>query len=602
MKTKSVVQKSKSDNAASPVEREVEARVVLREGVTVEALAYLGVVLVAALLRMSNLGAAALSPHEATQALAAYQGTALTAGGSPLLYTLNQILFGLTGSSFGDAGARLGAALIGTLLVLVPLLYRKVMGQLGVLAAAVALAISPTLAFASRQIDGQAIAAAGALLAMGLGLRYAETKSPRALIGLALTIGVTLTSGPGVVTLAIVIGLGLLMVYRVSLSDEQRAVWRSIWQERASLQQIGVWAGLALVAIATVLLTNLRHLGAVPELFSAWLAAGRAPDTIGALQILQSLLIYEPLIVWVGLAGLLLTLRRHQPLSIVLSVWAIGALLMTLIQSGRQTTDLTLMLVPLAMLAGRAVQHLADALGRHGNWLFEGILWLVATPLTGYLAVTLSSYAMGHNLVCNAQILGQTMSPLVSFVVLLLILAMIVGAVFSLAISLGAVLRAGAAAVIAVFIVIAFGNAWSITHLRAGDRRELLWGPTAVTDDVHQLVTAVQAASNRATGFRQQAAIDVALPQFDPVVAWYLRDFKNVQFTAAPDAVTPIVITPLGVEPPSEPGGYIGARFTTQTAWSPSALTDETLLRWWLYREGDVAAAQTLVVWVKPGQ
>jgi len=283
-------------------------------------------------------------------------------------------------------------------------------------------------------------------------------------------------------------------------------------------------------------------------------------------------------------------------------VWAIGALLIALFQSGRQTTDLALMLVPLAVLAGRAVQRLAEALARHGNWLFEGILWLVATPLTGYLAVTLSSYAMGHNLVGNAQILGQTMSPLISFVVLMLILAMIVGAVFSLAISLGAVLRAGAAAVMAVFIVIAFGNAWSVTHLRAGDPRELLWGPTAVTDDVHQLVTAVQAASNRTTGFRQQAAIDVALPQFDPVVAWYLRDFKNVQFTAAPAAVTPIVITSLGVEPPSEPGGYIGARFTTQTAWSPSALTDETLLRWWLYREGDVAAAQTLVVWVKPVQ
>ena len=86
-------------------------------------------------------------------------------------------------------------------------------------------------------------------------------------------------------------------------------------------------------------------------------------------------------------------------------------------------------------------------------------------------------------------------------------------------------------------------------------------------------------------------------------MAWYLRGFQNAQFTTTPSADAPIVITPLGIEPPAEPGAYLGAKFVTRSTWAPVALDDAALLRWWVYRQaGDPTPVQTLVVWVKPVQ
>ncbi len=56
--------------------------------VTLEVLLYAAIIGVAAVLRLWNLAAAPLSTREAAQALAAFNGTPLPAGGSPLLYGL----------------------------------------------------------------------------------------------------------------------------------------------------------------------------------------------------------------------------------------------------------------------------------------------------------------------------------------------------------------------------------------------------------------------------------------------------------------------------------------------------------------------------------
>ena len=62
------------------------------ERLTIETLLYASVLIGAAALRLVNLGAAPLSTNEASQALAAFNGSVAPAGSSPLLYSLNRIL------------------------------------------------------------------------------------------------------------------------------------------------------------------------------------------------------------------------------------------------------------------------------------------------------------------------------------------------------------------------------------------------------------------------------------------------------------------------------------------------------------------------------
>jgi len=113
---------------------------------------------------------------------------------------------------------------------------------------------------------------------------------------------------------------------------------------------------------------------------------------------------------------------------------------------------------------------------------------------------------------------------------------------------------------------------------------------------------AIEAASRRRTGFLDQSQVAVTLPQDDPVLRWYLRDFKKAQFNAAVSDLTPIIVAPLdSTFPPFMTDSYKGQQFVTQTAWEPSQLTDNDSLRWLLYRESDSPPlpAQTYVVWVK---
>jgi hypothetical protein len=341
----------------------------------------------------------------------------------------------------------------------------------------------------------------------------------------------------------------------------------------------------------------------VPESISSWVAAWRGTDEIGPLQVFQLLPIYEPLIVLAGLGGVVVAMRRGGVIAVLLAVWSIGALLVTLMQPGRQAVDLAVALAPLALLGGLAIQRLIDAASYRGVWMAEGAIWLITGPLAGYLVIILSGYAIGRNVVGNAQLAGQSLNPLLSFVVLAAILSLIIAGVFSLAIGFAATLRASALSLLAVLIFVSFGNMWSVTQLRVGDPRELMWGPVTTTNDVHALIEGAEAASIRTTGQIHQASVWLSLPQRDPVIEWYLRKFANVTTTGSADAPAAIAITPLGTEPPVKPGEYLGAKFVTRKAWSPATLTGDTLLRWLLYREADqVLPVQTLILWVRPIQ
>jgi hypothetical protein len=416
----------------------------------------------------------------------------------------------------------------------------------------------------------------------------------------AISIGLGLTSSSGVVTLIMAVGLGVLVAVRWGATDQERSAVQLVRERRDHLRSAVLWGGVIFVLASTALLLRPDAISGVPELASTWLAKMRGDEVIGVVQVFQILLIYEPLIVFAGLAGVVIAILRVQAASIVLSVWSIAALIVALLQPGRQVLDLVLVLTPLALLAGQAIEQLIAALAKHGAWQIEGAFGLVAAPLAGYLAIVLSGYAVGNHLLGSAEVLGQTLTPLTSFIVLLGLVSLIVGALFGLAIGWRATLRAAAVSVIGLCVLISMGNVWSVTQLHAGDAHELLAGPEVTTVDVRDLVRAIQAESVRVTGQENQIPLKIMLPEDDAVLNWYLRDFQPAQLANSADGQAPVIITLAGVTPPAQPGQYIGARFVTRSTWSVSSLTDASTLRWLLYREADPSApVQTLVVWVQ---
>ena len=419
--------------------------------VTTEAVLYAAILGVAAVLRLWNLAASPLSTREAAQAIAAFNGAPMPTGGSPLLFGINQLLFGIFGTTVNDSGVRLAAALLGTIMVLLPFLFRSAIGRYGALAAALMLAISPTMVVASRSLDGSIVAAVCALAAIGFGLRYFTTQQRIDLIGLAVAIGLGLTSGPGVMTIVVILIPALWIVYRWIASDDDRAKLQQLRQESHTLRDAVLIGGVTCILAATTLFLRPTGVAGVPEMFSAWLGAWSAVDSIGALRVFQILIVYEPLILLFGLAGLIAALRRLTGVAALLSLWTIGALIIAVVQPGRQVLDLTLVLTPLALLGGLLADGVARDLEAHGMWRAEGLFWITAAVVVGFAAINGSQTAAGT--VSSNLFLGMPMSLATSLTIGMLLLAIVLCGVFVMLIGWRATLRAGVVTLFALLAV-----------------------------------------------------------------------------------------------------------------------------------------------------
>ena len=585
--------------AAPPFEAAPRVSSVVWEG-----LAYASIIGVAAALRLFNLTAAPLNLHEAAQAMAAWEGAPLPLGGSPLLFALNQLLFGLFGASVNETGLRLGAALCGTLLVALPVLFRAQIGRYGALGAALLLAVSPTLVAASRSLDGQIVVATCALAALGLSLRYLTSLRRIDLIGSAIAIGLLLAAGPGLVTIALALIPAALVAHRWLATIEERAVVTVVAGDHGLLRDAVLWGLAALIAAATGLLLYPASLSNVPEAISGWLAAWSAPSTLNLFGSVLLLLVYEALLVGFGVAGAVLAARRLTVSNLALIAWAGAALVVFLFQPGRQALDVALLLPPLALLAGLVVEILANGLIRYGSWQYEGMFGLLAAALAGFLAIRASNAATGL-LLTNSTLLGLMLNQVVTFVLGVLFVAALVVGVSIVVMGWRATLRAGTATLLVLLVIMSFSAAWRVAYVLPGDPRELVWGPVSVSQEVRAMREAIEAASHRETGTRNQVALAVTLPQDDAVIRWYLRDFKNAQINGAIGDMAPVIVAPWGSQfPEYAPLHYVGKPFAVQTTWTPDVLSDLDAMRWWLYRESDTAPAplRTYVLWLNPDQ
>ena len=78
------------------------------------------------------------------------------------------------------------------------------------------------------------------------------------------------------------------------------------------------------------------------------------------------LTIYEPLLVFAGLAGLAMTFVRRNLLQITFSIWFVGLVILDILMAGRPNSHVILLVVPLAFLAAFALAELWEGLQSYG--------------------------------------------------------------------------------------------------------------------------------------------------------------------------------------------------------------------------------------------
>ncbi len=576
-----------------------------QEWLTVERTLYIVAAVLAVGLRVYALDMQPLAPAEAHQAWLAWQlthGASVTAARdvSPLLLTLNRLLFGLT--TGGDALARLWPALAGALLVLLPYGLRGHLGRGAALVTSFLLATSPLLVVTARVVDGASLAALGVVLAL-VGLvrslspvddAAASRRRPNWPVWTGIGVGLALASASSALTGLLALGVGAAFLARAEVEG---------WADQLrNLARRAVWpAVLTFLLGATGLMLFWPGLGAAGDLLAQWVAhwqiTADAPPLWWPLLVLVQ---REPFLVLGAIIFLVLWLARvpmvRSWLVRTLMLWAGVALLVTVVGYG--PGDLAQLVVPLCFLAGLALATLA-------TWLRAQIIgsstdlgwreeWVIlATGLV--LSVTLLLYLTRWTFLP-----GATASLLLGSLVLFGLLVLL------FAISFFWLGWRSMLGVIVLFLLITTGfvqlrSLWTSNFDATVARYLSEPYRTTSAPDVRALVATLEERSGRKYGDVHRFHLEVVDGPTRELWQWYLRHFDQVQVTTSPVSTDSpdAVITARTEDPPAPVPGTTGAPFVVTNRWTPATLTGSELLRWLLYTEAKTPPEQVQsILWL----
>ncbi|HFC12284.1 MAG TPA: hypothetical protein ENJ56_05515 [Anaerolineae bacterium] len=323
-----------------------------------------GIVALAAFLRLAGLGELPLNSAEASHALATFNFLhslpALDTSVSPAYFALSVLLQLVLGNS--DATARLAPALIGSASVGLLWLLRPRLGTMPTLIASVLLAVSPLHVALSRTASGDALALFALLLLLvcALNPRWQPT-TRRTLSAVAFAFG--LTTSPLFYTGLFVLSVAIGFKHAKSPPKLQSA-------ERKQWQQAGLIAVITFVGLATLFFSHPSGLGAsADQLAQAIMQFGFSKKAFTPLLAVAR---YEPIPLLLGSIALFLSSRQNAtapPVTNLLRLLIALGLALTLLQAGTKENVL-LWLLPLYLLLGQ----------QFAGWIGEQVekkVWLV---------------------------------------------------------------------------------------------------------------------------------------------------------------------------------------------------------------------------------
>jgi len=547
-----------------------------------------------------------MQPQEARQALAAWQfvqGQPMeTEGCSPLVLTANIVVFALLGAN--DVAARLLPALSGTVLTLLPYGLRRWLGREGALFAAALLAWSPLALFNARYLSGStAVGASMLLLLIGLAHWIEDRRSEAVHLMVGGLAGLVLSDPAAYTLLLILVSFGLLMGLTHRRREARRVEQEATPQQRTGphilqtiydawrlpLRQAGVSFVLAVGLISTCFLLNLVGLQVLLDLLPAW---GRgfaiAEDGLSLLQYVALLPLYDPLVLVFGLAGLVLAWRERDLLGLFLGYWTLAALVLTGLMVDRGVDDALLVVLPLALLAGRFLGQRLSSWVSEASWEQEGFFVALACGLTVYAGLQLSFFSVDGK-VAYLQVIG----------VVVVLTACLFG---SIAYWLGrrAACRGVGLWLLLVLVPITLSAAIGLNFTHIGDPHELALA-APISTDVHTLVGDVARLS--AQRVIDEQAVDISLHRGLALpLAWYLRDYANLDIveSLAPTVNSTAVIAHLMAESPSLGGAYGGQDYAFRSWWDLASLRGSDWGQWLLRRQASTPLREERVIlWVR---
>ncbi len=506
---------------------------------------YILAFLLALTMRLVGADQLPVSNSEATlalQALALAKGQAVLLGPHPAYLALTTLVMYLF--SAGNWVARFWPAAAGSLLVLVPILFRGRIGRLPALLLAFFLAFDPGMLAASRLVGDLPLALLFTLLALGLWLKNRW-------VWAGVAAGMAVLSGPGV--WPGVLGLALtIWFFRWTRNQTQKPATGSDGHVDAEVAQnarqyeveeptpgllpwqFGVIAALVTIFVAGTLFFFIPiGLGTTASGVTDYLRGWGQPGGVTAGMLLIALCVYEFFPLIFGIWGAVVGLRRKDIADRFLLIWWAVALVLALAYPSRSIPDLVWPLIPLWGLAVRQIARLLRV-PRYDRLPAVGQMLLASVILT-YISLTTVALINNPNV-------GQSeyVMRLVSALVMLFASAALIGWGWSAPVS-GRGLAWAAALVLGAYFLSA---AWDAGGLSSRSNLEF-WAngqPLRQGDLLIELIGNLTEWGPQETGGPD--VVVVGIPS--PALRWLLRNVERVTYVdQLPSKTSPaMVITP----------------------------------------------------------
>lgn len=555
---------------------------------TVEHAIYCLAFLIALSVRFLALGASLLSDQEATWALQALNLTKNShalIGAQPAYVLLTSALFYMLPSS--EWLARFWPALVGSLLVLSPFIFRKYLGNTTALCLAFFLALDPGMVAVSRQADSTILAVTFVILAFGF---YLQCKP--AFMGICA--GLAILSGPqlwpGMVGLALVVGWSAFSKPPAGTTKDE-AQPTSDMQTPIAWRSVLIWAAATLFIVGTGFFFAPQGLSAIFTGLAAYLKGWGIIPAFTPLRMLAALVVYSPLALLLGLAGALLGFVRGEKIDRFLARWLLVALLLALFYPGRQVTDLIWPLLPLMALSAREIARIR--LGEFDDWYISlGQMGLVFALLAfTWLNVSwLINANPGGFGIQDAQL---HLAGIAGAVLLIVVISVLVVWGWSLRAAVS-----GLAGAIGLFlIIITLSGTFNAAGLGYSPSAEL-WRSSPYIQEGNLLMSSLGDVSEWNTGRRDWLDLSV-IGLSSPALHWELRDWNNVNFVdqIPPDAKPSLVVTQ-DQKSLSLGASYTGQSFALGQLVNWSKTQPANWLNWFMFRTA-IYDQDIVVLWVR---
>jgi hypothetical protein len=530
--------------------------------------------LLALVLRLAYLGWIPLSDAEANWALQAFnltKGAEPALGAQPGYVMLTALVFYVLQAS--NFAARLIPALAGALLALAPLFFRDRLGSKAAIVLAFGLAIEPGLLSLSRQAGTPILALMALVFAWGC-WRTRRVEWAGFFTGLALLSGPQFWPGLAGLALAVFMSRGL-MDGESALEIERKPALTAL-----------AWAAGTYFLLGSLFLLAPGGLGqglaAIPEYFRGWATSSET----SLVQMLLSLLAYQPLALVFGLVGLARGLSQRDPLTIFAGIWLGVALVLALAYPSREVAHLAWAVLPLWVLAAREISlHLQPIID--GSWETIGMAGLTAAILI-FAWLNFSAIALTIPDPETIQLRWYVQAGSLALLVLST-------ALVALGWSIQTAIQGTSWGILGILLIATFSTSAAGAGLRTYRTVEL-WrsGPQVAQDQM--LASQLDELSRYSAG--AQASLDISIVGINsPALRWMLRDWPvtvldNADITTAPS----IVITPSDTSNPELQAAYRGqdVLWRQYPGWGQFLIPD--WLKWFAVHTGP-QGEERIILW-----